>query len=129
MSAVWNFLFHAYVTLAVVPYLVFAGVWAATYFIWKNKQKSTKLAMDVTTFFLISSVAALVKSVFGFSFILWFIILLMLIAFGLAGGYQYRVKGKLDVIKVLRLIWRLTFAIFSVLYVLLLLVEFIRHLL
>jgi hypothetical protein len=128
MSAVYQFFINVYIALAVVPYMVFAGVWVVSYLVWKNKQKSMKLAMDVTTFFLISSVAALVKSVFGFSFILWFIILLMLISFGLAGGYQYRIKGRLDIVKVVRLIWRLTFALFAILYILLLLVELIKHL-
>lgn len=127
MGVVFEFLKSLYVHLSVVPYLVFAAVWGISYLIWTNKKKAVQHAMDITTFFLIASVAGLAKSLLNFSFSFWFIILLMLIAFGVIGGYQYRLKGQSDIVKVLRLIWRLSFAVLAVLYVILFIIELIRY--
>lgn len=127
MGVVFEFVQTLYVHLSVVPYLIFAAVWGISYLIWSNKKKAIQYAMDVTTFFLIASVAGLANSVMKFSFSFWFIILLMLIAFGVIGGYQYRLKGQSDIIKVLRLIWRLSFAVLAVLYVILFIIELIRY--
>lgn len=128
MTTILEFLKTFYITLSVIPYVVFAAVWAVCYLLWKNKKRSTQLAMDVTTFFLITSVAGLANSTMNFKFSWWFIILVLLIAFGVVGGYQYRLKGESDVAKVFRLIWRLSFVVLAVLYVILLFIELIRHL-
>jgi len=128
MDAVLQFLFDTYTILAVVPYVVFAAVFGLTYAITSDKKRGIKLSIDVTTAFLIPAVAGLINVVFGFTFILWFIILIILIAFGLVGGYQYRLKGKLELVKIVRLIWRLAFALFAALYVILFILVLVLYL-
>jgi len=128
MTTVLAILKTTYMVLSVIPYVVFAAVWGICYFLWKDKKRSTQLAMDISTFFLITSVAGLANSIMGFKFSWWFIILMLLIAFGVIGGYQYRSKGESNVPKVLRIIWRLAFMVLSIFYIILLLIELIRQL-
>lgn len=127
MTTILTFLKTTYIVLSVFPYIVFVAVWGVCYLLWKDKKKSTQLAMDVTTFFLITSVAGLANSIMGFKFSWWFIILMLLIAFGVIGGYQYRLKGESNVGRVLRLIWRLAFVVLAVLYIILMLIELIMY--
>jgi hypothetical protein len=50
--------------------------------------------MDVTMLFLIGSVSVIWNHLFQAKFGFWLIILVLLIAFGLIGGYQNQTKGK-----------------------------------
>lgn len=75
--------------------------------------------MDVTTLFLLGSVSLMWNKLFHTQFGFWLIILILLIAFGIIGGYQNHLKGKTNLIKVGRLVWRLSFVGLSALYILL----------
>ncbi|MCR8641940.1 DUF3397 domain-containing protein [Paenibacillus sp. N1-5-1-14] len=120
-----EFLKNTYVVLATVPYLTFLVIWGIAYLFIKERKAAIRVATDITTFFLVGSVAGVVKTVFGFSFMLWFIILLLLIAFGLIGGHRYEKEKKPNLIRVGRTVWRTAFIILAALYIVLLLVQLI----
>ncbi|MMZ64191.1 hypothetical protein D3C80_1877340 [compost metagenome] len=83
--------------------------------------------MDVTTLFLILAVSALFNNVFGSNFGFYLILLILLITLGLIGGAQNRLKGKVDIRRMLRAVWRLTFAGTGIAYVVLFLISFITY--
>ncbi|MFC0216236.1 DUF3397 domain-containing protein [Paenibacillus chartarius] len=112
-----------YELLAVIPFIGFALGWGIGYAWFRDKKKSIRLAMDVTTLLLIGAVAKLWNLLFGSNFGFWLIVLVLLIAVGLLGGYQNRVKGAIDFTKIARIIWRVGFVCLSLLYVLFLIVN------
>ncbi|WP_442603748.1 DUF3397 family protein [Paenibacillus sp. KN14-4R] len=120
---------NIYVFLATFPYLTFIVIWVLAYSWLKDKKLAVRLTTDLTTFFLIGSVAGLAKSVFGINFMLWFIILLLLIAFGLIGGHRYQTEKKPNLFRVGKTVWRAAFLILASLYILLLMVKLIGSIL
>ncbi|GIP51726.1 MULTISPECIES: DUF3397 domain-containing protein [Paenibacillus] len=113
--------------LSVMPIIPFIIVYFITYYLKKDKKAAVKLAMDVTTLFLILSVSALFNIVFASKFGFYLILLVLLIAVGLIGGAQNRMKGKVDMRRLLRAVWRLTFAGTGIAYILLFLISFITY--
>jgi putative copper export protein len=83
--------------------------------------------MDVTTFFLILSVSVLFNNVFHSKFGFYLILLILLIVVGLIGGAQNRLKGKVDVNRMLRAVWRLAFAGAGIVYIVLFLISFFTY--
>ncbi|MCP3771968.1 DUF3397 domain-containing protein [Paenibacillus sp. MZ04-78.2] len=120
MSALFGWLQQLYMFLAVVPFVVFIIVWVAVYYYTKDKRKATHLSMDITTLFLIGSVAFMSRNLFDSGMLLWTIVLLFLVAAGLLGNMQNRLKGKIDLIKIARTLGRLGFVLLTACYVLLL---------
>lgn len=112
-----------YALLATVPFIAFALVWAGAYLVTRDKRITTRLAMDVTTILLIGAVASMWNRLFGSKFGFWLIILVILIAVGLLGGYQNRVKGIIDLKKIIRIVWRIGFLCLSAMYVIFLLLN------
>ncbi|WP_334071915.1 MULTISPECIES: DUF3397 domain-containing protein [Paenibacillus] len=113
--------------LSVMPFIPFLLVYFIANYMKKDKKAAIKLAMDVTTVFLILSVSALFNNVFGSKFGFYLILLILLIAVGLIGGAQNRMKGKVDVRRLLRAVWRLTFAGTGLAYVLLFLISIFTY--
>lgn len=128
MSVIYNFFAILYSWLAVFPFLTFIVIWFAVYFFLKNKKMTTRLAMDITMLFLIGSVSAIWNHLFHARFGFWLIVLVLLIAFGLIGGYQNQTKGKTELVKVFRVVWRLGFLMLFVLYVVLIVANILRNL-
>lgn len=120
MSTVFDFMRSIYAGLALIPFLTFIVIWFLIYLFLKDKKSSTRLSMDFTTLFLIGSVSALWNKVFQTSFGFWLIVLVLLIVYGLIGGYQTKEKGRTDLLKLSRMVWRLSFLGLSALYILLL---------
>ncbi len=120
MSALFGWLQQLYTFFAIVPFVAFFIVWIAVYYITKNKRKATHLSMDITTLFLIGSVAFMSRNLFDSGMLLWTIVLLFLVAAGLLGNMQNRLKGKIDLIKIARTLGRLGFVLLTACYVLLL---------
>ncbi len=115
------------IILSIMPVIPFVLVYFTTYYVKRDKKAAIKLAMDVTTFFLILSVSALFNNVFGSKFGFFLILLVLLIAVGLIGGAQNRLKGKVDMRRLLRAVWRLTFAGTGIAYILLFLFSFLTY--
>lgn len=125
MGSIWDSLVRAYAVLAVVPIVPFLLVFAVASLRGVARRKAVMLAMDVTTVFLIGSVANLLNGRFGTSFGLYILILLMLIGGGLIGNAQNRVKGRVDRVRLFRAVWRLSFFALATLFVPLFLLELI----
>lgn len=122
------FLHNLYASLSVLPFLTFLVLWFILYVWRKDKKFATIRAMDVTMVFLIGAVSGLLDQVLGLNFGgLWMIVLVMLIAIGLLGNAQQRMKGKVDVIKAVRIVWRIGFMVLCVLYVVLMLIGMITY--
>ncbi|WP_281888147.1 DUF3397 domain-containing protein [Paenibacillus sp. YYML68] len=117
-----NWLQHVYSFFALVPFVAFLITWFIVYSITRNKRRSTHLSMDITTLFLIGSVAMMSSSVFGSRMLFWTILLLFLVAAGLLGNMQNRVKGRIDLVKIARTLSRLAFLVLSVCYAVLLVI-------
>lgn len=87
-----------------------------------------KLAMDVTTLFLITSVAGLFNVIFStMNMMLYGILLIMLITAGLIGGARYRKYGKVNSIRLIRTVWRISFFVLSPMYIVLLITGIIIY--
>ncbi|WP_410768031.1 DUF3397 domain-containing protein [Fontibacillus sp. BL9] len=122
-----SILLTSVIILAIMPVIPFVLVYFIASYVKKDKKAAVKLAMDVTTVFLILSVSALFNNVFGSNFGFYLILLVLLIATGLIGGAQNRLKGKVDMRRLVRAVWRLTFAGTGVAYILLFLISFITY--
>lgn len=122
MTAIWHALVWAYSALATVPVIPFLLIYFILVTRGGDKKQAIKVSMDVTTLFLIGIVSSLLNKQ-GTSFGPYIILLFMLIAAGLIGGAQNRIKGRVDGRRLVRAIWRLSFFILTFLYVALMLVE------
>lgn len=120
-------LVSSFIVLAIVPFVPFFLVYFIHLSLRHDKKAALKLAMDVTTLFLIFSVSALFNNVFHSTFGFYLILIILLIMGGLIGGMQTRVKGKADVRKLLRVVWRLAFAGTGIAYILLFLISMITY--
>ncbi|BFH61468.1 DUF3397 domain-containing protein [Paenibacillus azoreducens] len=122
-----DFLKNSFTFLSILPFFPFLLVYFIHYR-WKhNKKASLKLAMDVTTLFLIISVSALFNLNFDSKFGFYLILLLLLIAIGLIGSAQTRIKGKLDIQKMAKIIWRMTFVLMSFSYLVFTLIGLFKY--
>jgi hypothetical protein len=119
MSSIVEAIVQAYAALALMPFLTFALVWGIVYLYKKEKKFAITRAMDVTTIFLIGVVSTLYNIVFQSTFGFYLLLLLFLIGFGLLGNVQQRTKGKVDLKRITRAIWRLGFIGLSVAYLVL----------
>ncbi|WP_152392185.1 DUF3397 domain-containing protein [Paenibacillus guangzhouensis] len=113
--------------LTVLPFIPFLSIWLIYGFINGDNKKAFRLAMDVTTLFLILVVATMYNTIFGGSFGFYLIVLVLLIAGGLLGGAQNRKRGKIDALKLVKTIWRLTFFVMAFFYIIFLITGVIRY--
>ncbi|WP_410514505.1 DUF3397 domain-containing protein [Paenibacillus sp. BR2-3] len=118
---------NSFIALSVIPVFPFLLVYFISIALKRDKKKSFLLAMDVTTLFLLLSVSALFNNIFQSGFGFYLILLIVLIAAGLIGGAQNRLKGKVDGKRLLRAVWRLSFLFMSVGYVLFMLVGLFKY--
>lgn len=121
MAALWNALVQAYSYLALVPIIPFLIIYIIIKVRSGDKQRAIKVSMDVTTLFLIGVVSSQLNRM-GTTFGPYIILLFMLITAGLIGSAQNRIRGRVDARKLIRAIWRLSFLVLSILYVLLMII-------
>ncbi|MCI3919736.1 DUF3397 domain-containing protein [Paenibacillus sp. TRM 82003] len=119
LSYIVEALKYVYAAFAVMPVLTFGLAWGIAYLWRKEKKLAVKHAMDVTTLFLFGSVAVLYNLLFQSTFGFYLLLLIFLLGFGLVGNLQHRKKGKIDLKRIARAIWRLGFVGLSAAYVLL----------
>lgn len=117
MGAIWGSIEKLYTILAVIPIIPFAIVLFGYGAYIRNRKKAIIMAMDVSTAFFILCVAALFNMVFNNSFGLYGILLVMILGGGLLGNAQFRKRGSVDVKRVFRAVWRMSFFAMSALYV------------
>ncbi|UVI32182.1 DUF3397 domain-containing protein [Paenibacillus spongiae] len=116
MQLLWESIKHLYALLAVIPVVPFLLVYFGLGAYTGNRKKAFRTAMDVTTVLLIGCVAVLFNDIFDSSFGLYGIVLILLLGGGLLGNVQYRMRGMIDVKRIVRAIWRLGFFLMSVFY-------------
>ncbi|KGE18125.1 DUF3397 domain-containing protein [Paenibacillus wynnii] len=118
---------NSVITLSVIPFIPFLLVYFISIALKKDKKKSFLLAMDVTTLFLLLSVSALFNIIFQNNFGFYLFLLIILIAAGLIGGAQNRLKGKVDGKRLFRAVWRLSFMLMSIGYLVFMFVGLIQY--
>ncbi|ETT29301.1 DUF3397 domain-containing protein [Paenibacillus sp. FSL H7-0942] len=116
-----------FIVLSILPFFPFFLVYWGMYVWKKDKRKALRMAMDVTTFFLVFSVSALFNLTFDSNFGFYLTLILILVALGFIGGAQNRLKGKVDRGRMFRAVWRMSFVIMSFGYVLFTLFGLFRY--
>lgn len=116
-----------FIVLSILPFFPFFLVYWGMYVWKKEKRNAMRMAMDVTTFFLVFSVSALFNLTFDSNFGFYLTLLLILLALGFIGGAQNRLKGKVDGGRMFRAVWRMAFIIMSFGYVLFTLFGLFRY--
>ncbi|WP_336761895.1 DUF3397 domain-containing protein [Paenibacillus sp. USHLN196] len=116
-----------FIVLSILPFFPFFLVYWGMYAWKKDKRTALRMAMDVTTFFLVFSVSALFNLTFESNFGFYLTLLLILLALGFIGSAQNRLKGKVDGGRMFRAVWRMAFIIMSFGYVLFTLFGLIRY--
>ncbi|MBB3127346.1 hypothetical protein FHS19_002000 [Paenibacillus rhizosphaerae] len=123
-----DFLRNSFIFLSILPFFPFLLVYLGGYYWRKNtRNRALLLAMDVTTLFLIFSVAALFNNTFHTRFGFYLILLFMLIAVGLIGGAQNRLKGRIDARKIAKVVWRMSFMLMSASYIIFTLIGIFKY--
>ncbi|RQW11771.1 DUF3397 domain-containing protein [Paenibacillus rhizophilus] len=110
-----------------MPVLPFFLVYYISVSLGRGKKPALQLAMDVTTVFLLFSVSALFNNLFQSGFGFYLILILVLIAAGLIGGAQNRIKGRVDGKRLLRAVWRLGFLVMGTGYVIFMVFGMIKY--
>ncbi|MDQ1912972.1 DUF3397 domain-containing protein [Paenibacillus sp. GD4] len=129
MNALWDWLHQVYTMLAMVPFVAFLVTWFIVYWVCKDKKTATHLSMDVTTLFLIGSVAVMSNRLFQSGMLFWTVVLLFLVLAGLLGNLQTRIRGRVDMGKIAKTLSRLGFVVLSACYVVLLIIGIGKYML
>ncbi len=127
MSQLWNYLNTVYAVIAIIPVIPFFTVLICYSLFTGDRKKAMRVAMDITVFFLIGVVAALFNMIFGGKFGFFGILLLMVLAGGFFGNLQYRKRGKADPVKIIKMVWRISFFVLGSLYLLLAPIMLIKY--
>ncbi|TVY09614.1 DUF3397 domain-containing protein [Paenibacillus cremeus] len=129
MDTLFRWIHQIYTMLSLVPFVAFFITWFIVFMISRNKRQATYMSMDITTLFLIGSVAYMSRNLFGSAMLLWTIVLLFLVAAGLLGNVQNRMKGRIDLVKIARMLSRVGFLALTACYVVLLILGIGKYML
>lgn len=122
MNALWVWLQQVYTVLAMVPFVAFFLTWFLVYWLTKDKKKATHASMDITSLFLLGSVAVMSRKLFESGMLFWTVVLLFLIAGGMLGNMQNRMRGRIHMLKITRTLGRVGFVVLSFCYIVLLII-------
>lgn len=125
MQIVRDVITYLYKFMAVLPFIPFAAVYLIGLRRGMEKKTAVQLAMDITNLFLIGIVVSRLNDRMGSGFGLYLILLFMLILAGLIGGAQNRKRGKIEPVRIVRAVWRLSFFALAFLYILLMSLELV----
>jgi hypothetical protein len=100
-------------TFVTIPVLSFLISYMILRKVTKNKRKSLHISTDITTLFLILSVNYLLLTIWKESF-LWLIALILLVIAMITVFMQWKVKQDVQLKKVIKGFWRLSFFLFFV---------------
>ena len=112
----------------IYPVVVFLAVFIICKFILHKRKKSIGIASDVSTFFLYFSTANL----FSFLFLKeigWYLVIFSIILATIMTYLEWRSKKEMEIIPLLRKIWRLLFLLLCGLYAFLWLFGVIQYVL
>ncbi|AOZ91692.1 DUF3397 domain-containing protein [Paenibacillus crassostreae] len=117
----------SFIIFSILPFIPFLLVYFG-HLKWKNNKRNALLiAMDVTTVFLIISVSALFNNTFDSKVGFYLILLFLLLAVGMIGGAQNRIKGKVDFTRMIKAVWRMTFILMMCSYAIFTLIVLFRY--
>ena len=112
----------------IYPVVIFVVVFLLCKFILHKRKKSIGIAADISTFFLYFSIANLYTFLFSKE-IGWYLINFSIILATIITYIEWRYKKEIEVIPLLRKIWRLLFLILCCLYAFLWLFGVIQYVL
>lgn len=118
MEMIWGAIKTIYGYFSILPIIPFAIILFGYGAYIQDRKKAFRLAMDVTTIFLIIAVAGLFNLLFKVQFGFYGILLFMVLGGGLLGNAQFRKRGSVDSKRIFRTIWRLSFFTMCLLYIL-----------
>jgi hypothetical protein len=116
MGNLFVFLIATFVTLPLLGWFV---CYIFSLKLTRNKKKAFKISVDFTTFLLIVSCHYLLYEISGKSF-LWAIILMIISTGVLFSFLHWKTKEELKLIHIAKGVWRFNFLLFSISYLLLL---------
>ncbi|MCQ4086119.1 DUF3397 domain-containing protein [Saccharibacillus sp. JS10] len=116
------------ITLCILPFVPFILTYIFEKILKKTSQQSFYQAINVTMPFLFVAVAALYNTVFNstIGFYVWLLILLLLL--GILGALQNRKRGQVQLSRLLKGFWRISFLLLVPCYVLFGIIGFISYL-
>ncbi|WP_128896017.1 DUF3397 domain-containing protein [Longirhabdus pacifica] len=115
-----NSLLEAAAVFSVVPFITFFLIWGGMY-LWKRDVKKTFiLSMDITTAFLILSVSALINKVYDTPAGIYIIFFILITTCAGLVYLQKKVRKSINIKKAIKSVWRLSFVILTVAYIILL---------
>lgn len=127
MGGLFGWLLNGAIFLSLVPFIPFVAAYLIAILRKKTKKQAVAIAMDVTTPFLYISVAALFNTIFNSKLGFYIFLLILLLALGLIGSAQNRLKGKVDFQRLFRAVWRLSFLFLSLGYIVLLIIAILQY--
>ncbi|URN93170.1 MAG: DUF3397 domain-containing protein [Candidatus Pristimantibacillus lignocellulolyticus] len=122
----WDIIRSIFSGIAIIPIFPFIITYLGYGAFVKDRKKAIRLAMDVSTLFLIPCVAALFNKLFNSESSIYGILLVMIIGGGLLGNLHYRKDGIIPWKKILRVVWRITFFATAFLYIILIIVMLLQ---
>lgn len=117
MEMIWGAIKTIYGYFSILPIIPFAIILFGYGAYIQDRKKAFRMAMDVTTIFLILAVAGLFNLLFKVQFGFYGILLFMVLGGGLLGNAQFRKRGSVDAKRIFRTIWRLSFFTMCLLYI------------
>ncbi|WP_322905062.1 DUF3397 domain-containing protein [Paenibacillus campi] len=127
MGGLFGWLLDGAIFLSLLPFIPFIATYVIASLRKRTKKQVLGIAMDVTTPFLYISVAALFNTIFNSRLGFYLFLLILLLALGLIGSAQNRLKGKVDVQRLFRAVWRLSFFFLSLGYIVLLVIAILQY--
>lgn len=115
----WDIIKYIFSGMAIFPVLTFVVACFGLIAFGKERKYAIRMAMDISTIFFIFNVGALLNTLFNNRFGLYGIFLVMIIGAGLLGNSYYRKDGAIPWKKIIRVVWRITFFITVLLYIVL----------
>ncbi|MFJ7825052.1 DUF3397 domain-containing protein [Psychrobacillus sp. NPDC096623] len=112
--------------LIIYPIVVFLAVFLFSKSVLHKRKKSIGIASDITTFFLYFSIANLFTFIF-LKQIGWYLVICSIVLATIMTILEWRSKKEIEVIPLLRKIWRLLFLLLCFVYAVLWLFGVIRY--
>ena len=116
MSGIFSSIIASFVTIPLLGYII---VFVISKWLTKKHHKSVRVALDLTTFFLVIAVHYLIKVIWGIS-LFWVICIVMILVAIMFVVIHWKIKQEIDFAKVFKGFWRFNFLLFSLAYLLLL---------
>ena len=103
-------------TFLLLPYLVFLLMFYTVYKLTKKPKRAFGVAADITTFFLFLAVPIAIEALFEVKTMIYFFCLAILISV-IITIQDWKTKKEIELVPLLRKIWRFLFLLLSVCYI------------